>query len=98
MIQYNLKEIVCSLNGMLWGNMSHTMKLDGEEQSIMLEQRSPGTEEIKDVQQGTLFDKATLEQLKDERRQWEETTVSKSQQRLPERDNLITTSSVPINR
>src|SRR5205809_1360195 len=83
---------------MLWGNMSPTMKLDGEEQSIMLEQRSPGTEEIKDVQQGTLFDKATLEQLKDERRQWEETTVSKSQQRLPERDNLITTSSVPINR
>src|SRR6266571_960415 len=74
------------------------MKLDGEEQSIMLEQRSPGTKEIKDVQQGTLFDKATLEQLQDERRQWEETTVSKSQQRLPERDNLITTSSVPINR
>src|SRR5881409_1556291 len=74
------------------------MKLDGEEQSLMLEQRSPGTEEIKDVQQGTLFDKATLEQLQDERRQWEETTVSKSQQRLPERDNLITTSSVPINR
>src|SRR5205809_3180078 len=83
---------------MLWGNMSPTMKLDGEEQSIMLEQRSPGTEEIKDVQQGTLFDKATLEQLKDERRQWEETTVSKSQQRLPERDNLMTTSSVPVNR
>ncbi len=61
----------------------------------MLEQRSPETNV---VQQGTLFDKATLEQLKDERRQWEETTVSKSQQRLPERDNLITTSSVPINR
>src|SRR5437773_1432499 len=66
----------------------------------MLEQRPPETKEMKSpaAQQGTLFDKATLEQLKDERRQWEETTVSKSQQRLPERDNLITTSSVPINR
>ena len=63
----------------------------------MLEQRSPETE-MNGVQQGTLFDKSTLEQLKDERRQWEETTVSKSQQRLPERDNLITTSGVPINR
>ncbi|HEY6405868.1 MAG TPA: methylmalonyl-CoA mutase family protein, partial [Ktedonobacteraceae bacterium] len=64
----------------------------------MLEQRLPETKETNGVQQGTLFDKATLEQLKDERRQWEETTVSKSQQRLPERDNLITTSGVPINR
>src|SRR5579859_4894453 len=63
----------------------------------MLEQRSPETE-MNGAQQGTLFDKATLEQLKDERRQWEETTVSKSQQRLPERENLITTSGVPINR
>src|SRR2546428_589989 len=74
------------------------MKLDGEEQSIMLEQRSPGTEEIKDVQQETLFDKATLEQLKVERKRWEESAVQKSQQRMPERDNLITTSSVPIKR
>jgi methylmalonyl-CoA mutase N-terminal domain/subunit len=64
----------------------------------MLEQRLPETKEMDSVQQGTLFDKATLEQLKGERRQWEETTVSKSQQRLPERDNLITTSGVPINR
>ena len=64
----------------------------------MLEQGSPETKEMKDVQQGTLFDKATLQQLKVERRQWEETTVSKSQQRLPERDNLMTTSGVPINR
>jgi methylmalonyl-CoA mutase, N-terminal domain len=61
----------------------------------MLEQRSPETNV---VQQGTLFDKATLEQLKDERRQWEETTVRKSQQRLPELDNLMTTSGVPIDR
>src|SRR5438309_6210643 len=49
-------------------------------------------------EQGTLFDKETLEQLKAERQQWEETAVRKSQQRLPERDNLITTSGVPINR
>src|SRR5213596_2024119 len=66
----------------------------------MLEQRSPETRETKSpvAQQGTLFDKETLEQLKAERQQWEETAVRKSQQRLPERDNLITTSGVPINR
>src|SRR5881396_3602577 len=49
-------------------------------------------------EQGTLFDKETLEQLKAERQQWEETAVRKSQKRLPERDNLITTSGVPIDR
>src|SRR5437660_3661851 len=66
----------------------------------MLEQRPPETKEMKSpaAQQGTLFDKETLEQLKVERQQWEETAVRKSQQRLPERDNLITTSGVPINR
>src|SRR5437660_9876294 len=66
----------------------------------MLEQRSPESKEMKSpaAQQGTLFDKETLEQLKAERQQWEETAVRKSQQRLPERDNWITTSGVPINR
>lgn len=64
----------------------------------MLEQSAPETEDMNVVQQGTLFDKETLEQLKEERRQWEETSVRKSQQRLPEQDNLITTSGVPINR
>ena len=66
----------------------------------MPEQRPPETKETKSpaAQQGTLFDKETLEQLKAERQQWEETAVRKSQQRLPERDNLITTSGVPINR
>src|SRR6266852_6142873 len=66
----------------------------------MLEQRSPETKDIKPevVQQGTLFDKATLAQLKKERRHWEETAVEKSQQRMPERDNLMTTSGVAINR
>src|SRR5438477_6594323 len=66
----------------------------------MLEQRPPETKEIKSpaAQQGTLFDKAVLEELKAERQRWEETAVKKSQERMPERDNLITTSSVPINR
>ena len=50
------------------------------------------------VEQGTLFDKAELERLTIKRTEWEETTVKKSQERLPERDNLMTTSSVPIQR
>ena len=66
----------------------------------MLEQRSPQTQDIRpaSVEQGTLFDKTVLAQLTEQRAQWEETTVQKSQQRLPERDNLITTSGVPIHR
>ncbi len=65
----------------------------------MLEQRASRTNETQEVvEQGTLFDKATLEQLKVERKQWEEDAVQKSQQRLPERENLITTSSVAIKR
>src|SRR2546423_12492236 len=60
----------------------------------MLEQKAPETA----IEQGTLFDKAELEHLKSERRRWEETTVAKSQERMPERANLMTTSSVPINR
>ena len=64
----------------------------------MLEQKSPETSQQPIVEQGTLFDKTTLEHLKVERRHWEETTVKKSQARMPERDHLMTTSSVPINR
>ena len=66
----------------------------------MLEQRSPQTQDIRptSVEQGTLFDKTVLAQLTEQRSLWEETTVQKSQQRLPERDNLMTTSGVPINR
>ncbi len=64
----------------------------------MLEQKSPETRQQPIIEQGTLFDKATLEHLKVERRRWEETTVKKSQARMPERDHLMTTSSVPINR
>ena len=50
------------------------------------------------VEQGTLFDKAELERLTVKRTTWEETTVKKSLARMPERNNLITTSSVPVNR
>ena len=64
----------------------------------MLEQKSPETSQQPIVEQGTLFDKTTLEHLKVERRRWEETTVKKSQARMPEHDHLMTTSSVPINR
>ncbi len=61
----------------------------------MIEQK-PGQQAS--VEQGTLFDKAELERLSVKRSQWETTTVKKSVERIPERDNLITTSSVPINR
>ena len=64
----------------------------------MLEQRSTDTGQQNIVEQGTLFDKAELERLKVERRHWEDTSVRESQERMPERDNLMTTSSVPINR
>ncbi len=64
----------------------------------MLEQKSPETRQQPIIEQGTLFDKATLEHLKAEQRHWEETTVKKSQARMPEREHLMTTSSVPINR
>src|SRR5712692_7978228 len=65
----------------------------------MLDQKKPETQTKQPiVEQGTLFDKTVLEQLKVERQHWEDTTVRKSQERMPERDNLMTTSSVPINR
>ncbi len=64
----------------------------------MLEQKTPGSNQRSVVEQGTLFDKAELERLKQQRMHWEDTTVQQSQKRLPERDNLITASGVPINR
>ncbi|HLL78974.1 MAG TPA: methylmalonyl-CoA mutase family protein, partial [Ktedonobacteraceae bacterium] len=60
----------------------------------MLEQKIPEDA----LEQGTLFDRAELERLSVERKQWEETTVAESLRRLPERENLMTTSSVPVNR
>ena len=62
----------------------------------MLEQKE--TETYAGLEQGTLFDKAELEHLAVERKRWEDTTVQQSLKRLPERENLITTSSVPVNR
>ncbi len=50
------------------------------------------------VEQGTLFDTAELARLTTKRTQWEETMVKKAQERMPESDNLMTTSSVPIER
>jgi methylmalonyl-CoA mutase N-terminal domain/subunit len=62
----------------------------------MLEQKPAETKPA--VVQGTLFDTAELERLKVRRQEWEETSVHPSIERMPERDNLITTSGVPINR
>jgi methylmalonyl-CoA mutase N-terminal domain/subunit len=73
--------------------MSH---LNEEEASTMLEQKEPET--FTGLEQGTLFDKAELERLAVERKRWEDTTVRQSLKRLPERENLFTTSSVPVNR
>src|SRR2546428_6067873 len=66
----------------------------------MLEQKPPETRDIQPtaVEQGSLFDKETLQQLKVERQEWEETSVHPSIERMPEQDNLITTSGVPIER
>jgi methylmalonyl-CoA mutase N-terminal domain/subunit len=63
----------------------------------MLEQHSTAPEQPV-VEQGTLFDREELERLTVKHATWEETTVKKSLERLPERDPLITTSSVPIQR
>ncbi len=63
----------------------------------MLEQQSTETTQPV-VEQGTLFDKEELERLTVKRAQWEETTLKKSIERIPERENLVTTSSVPIDR
>jgi methylmalonyl-CoA mutase N-terminal domain/subunit len=64
----------------------------------MLEQKAPETNEQSVYEQGTLFDRAELENLRVEQQGWEDTSMRKSLQRMPERDNLITTSGVPINR
>src|SRR5579883_980171 len=67
----------------------------------MLEQKSPqeGTMQKKPVvEQGTLFDKKELARLARKREDWERETVQPSTQRLPEREYLMTTSSVPVQR
>src|SRR3974390_1785165 len=77
---------------------SYNHNLNGEDPLTMLEQKSPGSDQRIVVEQGTLFDKAELERLKLQRMHWEDTAVQQSQKRMPERDNLITTSGVPIDR
>src|SRR5690242_18618837 len=63
----------------------------------MIEQK-PTTAKEPVVEQGTLFDKETLEHLTIQRDTWEATTLKQSIERIPERSHLITTSSVPIER
>src|SRR6185312_872426 len=72
--------------------------LNEEESFTMLEQKAPDTKESPVYEQGTLFDRTELEHLRVEQQRWEDTTAGKSLQRMPERDNLITTSGVPIQR
>jgi methylmalonyl-CoA mutase N-terminal domain/subunit len=66
----------------------------------MLEQKS--TETSPNGQptfvQGTLFDTQELGRLADAKTRWEETVVRKSLERMPEREHLFTTSSVPVQR
>ncbi|GHO87948.1 acyl-CoA mutase large subunit family protein [Dictyobacter formicarum] len=50
------------------------------------------------LEQRSLFDAAELARLETAQRQWEETTVKQSVQRIPEREQLETTSGVPVQR
>ena len=65
----------------------------------MLEQKSPQDKAQESaVEQGTLFAAEELARLTVERQEWEATTVQQSMQRMPEREDLMTTSGVPIER
>nr|BBH94668.1 methylmalonyl-CoA mutase [Thermogemmatispora argillosa] len=64
----------------------------------MLDQESVDVGKEPGLVQGTLFDKTELERLAAEQRRWEETTLKQSLERMPEREHLVTTSSVPIKR
>lgn len=50
------------------------------------------------LEQGTLFAQDELERLTRTRQDWEASTLRQSLQRLPESENLVTTSGVPIER
>src|SRR5437588_227350 len=99
MVQYEVISIIFC-RGNVWIHTALICKLNEEVLLIMLEQKSPEFRDIEpsDLKQGTLFDKETLEKLTVEREHWEDTTVQKSLERMPEQDNLITTSGVPIER
>jgi len=67
----------------------------------MLEQKLPqehANTQTSAVEQGTLFDKEELARLTETRANWETETVQPSAQRMPEREYLMTTSGVLINR
>jgi methylmalonyl-CoA mutase, N-terminal domain len=63
----------------------------------MVEQQSTAPKQPV-VEQGSLFDANELARLTVKREAWEETMLRQSLARLPERDSLITTSGVPIER
>jgi methylmalonyl-CoA mutase N-terminal domain/subunit len=68
----------------------------------MLEQKPPKTiqprNEAQD-QQGTLYDQSTLEHLKSEETRWEQTTLKRSIERIPEsKPDFTTQSGMPIER
>jgi methylmalonyl-CoA mutase, N-terminal domain len=63
----------------------------------MLEQKPPNRQ-TPAVEQGTLFDKDELARLTVRRQEWEATTVQQSLGRMPESENLMTTSGVRIER
>jgi methylmalonyl-CoA mutase N-terminal domain/subunit len=66
----------------------------GEQKSLPEKEHTPEPA----VQQRTLFAEDELARLTVERREWEATTVRQSLQRMPEREHLMTTSGVPIER
>jgi methylmalonyl-CoA mutase, N-terminal domain len=63
----------------------------------MLEQK-PSDSPAPVVEQGTLFDQDELARLTVAREEWEASTVQRSLRRLPESEDLMTTSGVPIER
>ncbi len=63
----------------------------------MLEQKPPDIQ-ASAIEQGSLFDQDELARLTVAHEEWETETVQPSMQRVPERDNLMTTSGVPIKR
>jgi methylmalonyl-CoA mutase, N-terminal domain len=67
----------------------------------MLERKSPQDKAQTPkpaIEQGTLFAADELARLTSERQTWEATALQQSIERVPERENLMTTSGVPIER
>jgi methylmalonyl-CoA mutase, N-terminal domain len=67
----------------------------------MLERKSPQDKAQMPkpaIEQGTLFAADELARLTSERQTWEATALQQSIERVPERENLMTTSGVPIER